>query len=1421
MAVLAAALIFGRSQTDGQTYNIYFGDNHSHTWYSDGNADQNPSTYTLPVARSITWARTNRSSFDFLGISDHNHVDGGYPMTLALWRSAFRQADSVNQDGNFVGYYGQEWGTLATGAGHLLIYGTDKLFGWNPGVYDVYVVKNNFAMLIDSVKKYNGYAYLAHPGSSDFSGLFQDPYDAKTDSVVRGLAVKSGLAFSTNTSETDPASSNYEARYHDLLRLGYHVAPIGNQDNHNTTFGKSNQQRTGLLAASLSKANVDDAFRNRRVYATEDHNLQIRIEVGTHAMGEIFTTATPVPIRVKAYDPDGESISSITVRYGVPGSGSAPTTLQTVSNRDSLVISQAQPLGSTYYYYAYVVEADGHRGWSAPVWVTTAAGSAPGSFALLTPSSGAANQPVSGTLSWQPSSGATSYDLYLGTANPPTAKVGSDLAGTAFNYSGLANNTLYYWKVVAKNPGGSTDATASPWNFRTVIASPSNFSLISPSSGTSGVPVSGALTWQASVNATSYDVYLGSSNPPSVKVSSGQTGTSYPFSGLTNGATYYWKVVARNSVDSVQATGSPWNFSTIISAPGQFSLLSPPDSALNLPVAGALSWRSSPGAASYDVYLGLSDPPVTIVSTDQTDTTYGYAGLVNDAAYYWKVVAKNAGGSTAVPSRRFTTIVSGPGPFSQIAPLNNSLNQGVFGRLEWDSSSRAALYAVYLDTLNPPLHIASAAQTDTFYNYSGLMNSKNYYWKVVASNLGGSSEGEASPWKFSTIVEAPGEFQLMAPADLSTAQPVGGILSWQTSPNAESYEVYLDTINPPAAKLDSNLSLTERPYVNLSPGTTYYWNVKSVNAAGGRFARLTAFSFTTVNVPRGVADLHISSVSQNNLEITWVDNASNEAGYRVYRAVDSAGIFETVGPDLPANADGYLDLAVSPNHRYYYRIVPFNQFGEGSFATVGAVTLAEIPGPPLVSELSYGSMRVTLDPASNPAYTQFSIKLRVGQSENFLHADGSLSPEIEWNDLAGWSGSSGILVGSLAACESFSLSARARNAAMTESPWGDSASGEITCYSVEKVISSGWNLISSPVLSADPRKSAIFPSGVSMAFSFQGSYVQTDTILNGHGYWIKFDEPFIKRFEGSPAPAETIIVQTGWNMIGGGSSDLSVGAVRSEPGGIIASNFYGFDGSYSNADLLSPGNGYWVKVTGSGKIFFDGPQNLPKDGSLQADRPERDGAELRFTRPDGSAQTLRLFADSLADDILFALPPVPPDGAFDVRFSSQSSAGHIGDLRENIFPVEIRSADFPIRLTATVTKRELELRMLDGDREVTLSSGNGYEIRSSSLSLIARIGRAATPASEYGLFQNFPNPFNPETVIRFDLPGASLVTLKVYDAIGSEVSTILDRRPMSQGAQDVKFDGRDLNSGVYFCILTAENSDGARSAKTMKIILIK
>jgi hypothetical protein len=87
--------------------------------------------------------------------------------------------------------------------------------------------------------------------------------------------------------------------------------------------------------------------------------------------------------------------------------------------------------------------------------------------------------------------------------------------------------------------------------------------------------------------------------------------------------------------------------------------------------------------------------------------------------------------------------------------------------------------------------------------------------------------------------------------------------------------------------------------------------------------------------------------------------------------------------------------------------------------------------------------------------------------------------------------------------------------------------------------------------------------------------------------------------------------------------------------------------------------------------------------------------------------------------------------------------------------------------------------------------------------------------SAFSLDQNFPNPFNPSTIIRFRLPAAGPVRLVVYDLLGRAVATLVDA-PRNAGRHEVLFDGAGLTSGVYICRLTAGDY-----STTRKMILAK
>ncbi len=86
---------------------------------------------------------------------------------------------------------------------------------------------------------------------------------------------------------------------------------------------------------------------------------------------------------------------------------------------------------------------------------------------------------------------------------------------------------------------------------------------------------------------------------------------------------------------------------------------------------------------------------------------------------------------------------------------------------------------------------------------------------------------------------------------------------------------------------------------------------------------------------------------------------------------------------------------------------------------------------------------------------------------------------------------------------------------------------------------------------------------------------------------------------------------------------------------------------------------------------------------------------------------------------------------------------------------------------------------------------------------------------EFALKQNFPNPFNPSTMIRYSLPENTRVRLVIYDILGKQVAELVNREEAA-GNYEVKFDGSNLASGIYFYRLTTD-----KFTKINKMMLLK
>lgn len=139
-------------------------------------------------------------------------------------------------------------------------------------------------------------------------------------------------------------------------------------------------------------------------------------------------------------------------------------------------------------------------------------------------------------------------------------------------------------------------------------------------------------------------------------------------------------------------------------------------------------------------------------------------------------------------------------------------------------------------------------------------------------------------------------------------------------------------------------------------------------------------------------------------------------------------------------------------------------------------------------------------------------------------------------------------------------------------------------------VETGWNLLSLPLVVPDGSKTSLFPSAASDAFVYQNEYVYTDTLANGYGFWMKFYSAQNIVITGDTVLYDSIVVESGWNLIGSLTTPVAINMIRSDPQGIITSDFfyYSSEAGYQSTDTIQPGKGYWVKVNQYGSIILNG-----------------------------------------------------------------------------------------------------------------------------------------------------------------------------------------------------------------------------------------
>lgn len=530
---------------------------------------------------------------------------------------------------------------------------------------------------------------------------------------------------------------------------------------------------------------------------------------------------------------------------------------QLVFNDSTLMLTSWQFSGlqntTTYYWRVKALSAANQSPFSSS-WNFSTIAVQPETPALLYPQSGVTNIPPTVTLKWTNVSGATNFRLQISTDTPfkTVAYDDSTIIDTVKNVGPLQYNTIYYWRISARNSSG-TKGFSDVWSFKTALQIPNIPIQVLPVSASIDHPVPVSLRWNSVQSASSYRLQVSTDSPFGTVVYEDSTiaDTVRQVGALQFGKRYYWRVQSINAAGS-SAYSNVWNFFTRIDAPAIPLLSVPQNASSQFPQKITFRWKRDTIASSYRLQLATQTPFSTKIVDDSTltDTMYQISNLQENTQYFWRVSAKNISGSSQFGEIwGFITTENAPAIPNLRAPLSASEKQPLAPNLQWNAAQGAKGYHVQL-ALDSPFGTTvfeDSMYTDTSITIPQLNHFTKYFWRVRAKNNSGYGPF-STIWSFTTIIAPPQMPALVSPINASGAEPMSVILKWRSITSAKVYHVQVSDDTPFNVTMfeDSTCTDTSFTIAPLRLGTKYYWRVRAVND-GGKSLFTEIWNFKTAN----------------------------------------------------------------------------------------------------------------------------------------------------------------------------------------------------------------------------------------------------------------------------------------------------------------------------------------------------------------------------------------------------------------------------------------------------------------------------------------------------------------------------------------------------------------------------------------------
>jgi Leucine-rich repeat (LRR) protein len=754
----------------------------------------------------------------------------------------------------------------------------------------------------------------------------------------------------------------------------------------------------------------------------------------------------------------------------------------------------------------------------------------------------------------------------------------------------------------------------------------------------------------------------------------------------------------------------------------------------------------------------------------------------NDAGVYTCRITNTVADQLTLWRRYITVSVSGTIPAipELTLPANNADQVPTNPTFTWKETPGATDYDWQLATDRDfnEMVLQESRWTDNVYSVSGLNEDQTYYWHVRARNSFGVSNWSAV-WQFYTVssLPVPGKTTLLSPVNGAEGQPLTVDLKWNTVENVGVYvlEVADNPSFSPIFKEGNDIANEMFRLDGLSAGQIYYWRVYATNGTGdGPWSDVWHFSTYKQPAIRTGDPTEITPVT---VVLNGVVNANGVETTVVFEIGQSTIYDRTVQAEQNP-ISGSSEMAVSAfvdrlyiGATYHFRLVATSSVGKDSTGDATFTTLTYPDEYVLTLSVPFVSKPEPKD--YKPADYRM-VGLPGGSNlpvEEFMSGE----PEKDW--MVAWdNGAAANYFVRFKDSQEFQCKAGRAFWVVSKSPVTSNRSIKTVSLNnedeAEIEVHSGWNLITNP-----------FATDVSWTYvqqyndisrplwAFDGSFAQVNTMVPYRGYYY-FNEQgtTILRIPLHAAYVRPLIEEDNlleWQMKLTLVSD---------------------DGSEEKCASLGVAKQAQTELD---RFDFRKPRALGNIVGISFIRPEWDIKHRTFAR-----------------DIR---PEIEKVEKWQFEVAATSHGNHqivfnnIDQIPETqqVFVIDLMHACFQDLREDTV----YSFTPAVDHTPFIVVVGDESAVQEQIRKILPQ---------DFALGYNFPNPFNPVTTIPVSVPHDAQVTLKIYNILGQEITTLF-RGTLTTGKHYLIWNGSHFASGIYYCRLLTESGKSV----TRKFILAK